>query len=148
MAKAATKAEIIPPGNEAEPEYRESKPTPRPKRKTRTVSDPERVYVHIDVHSVGVEGFSVSQDDEGDPKHDIKWGADERSWSFKADPQIITHLITHYEFAANHPGGIPLTEDEKLIAEDERKHGEVEVGKLSRALAQMASDKVTAGEAE
>jgi len=150
MAKSTKEPEIETAVNIAEQngneEYLAERPARKPRRKPRTIVDPNRVHAHLDVGSISAGGVTVSQTDEGKPEFDIKWGADERTWSFAVPAHIAMQMLEQCEFTSSHAAGVPLTYDEKIIAEQEKADSEVQVGKMAKALAQIAADEVAKSE--
>jgi hypothetical protein len=95
-----------------------------------------RVHVHTDVNSLGTGNFQVVREDGQD-------GDDERTWSFLTDPRTAERIVADCEWASGNPGGVPLTHDEKLAAEDLQARSNVEVGHMAAALAQLAKERVS-----
>ena len=100
-----------------------------------------RIYAHIDIDGLGMEGFSVSQTDPGSIISD-----DERTWSFEAPVEVGQRLVETQEFVATHPSGVPLTADEQRAAADLDQRARVESSNLSQALAELARERITKGE--
>lgn len=73
-------------------------------------------------------------------------GGDEpsRTWALTCTPECEAHLLATLEFTAGHAADVPLTVDEKREAEALAQRSNVEVGKMAKALAELASERVTA----
>ena len=125
------------------------------------------VHVHKDLSEIAIGGQHVRRDaamikakrKKGEPKvkkadralvsaYDKGRATEldtDRTWAFDAHPELEARVLREVEFTANHPGGVPLTLAEKSLAEDLEKSSQVEVGRMTQALARLAKEEVTAG---
>jgi hypothetical protein len=66
----------------------------------------------------------------------------ERTWALDAPAELEERLLREVEFSSNHPGGVPLTLEEKQLKEDLESRSRVEMTRMSQALSQMASERI------
>jgi len=69
----------------------------------------------------------------------------ERTWAFDCTPECEEQIIRTQEFTSNHPGGVPLTLAETQLKDDLEAASRVETARLSRALADLANERVATG---
>ena len=123
------------------------------------------VHVHHDLTEIAIGGQHVRRDPvmtkpkrkKGGPKgvkreKALRFDAGraveldtERTWAFEAHPELEARVLREVEFTSNHPGGVPLTLAEKSLAEDLEKSSQIEVGRMTQALARLAKEEVTSG---
>lgn len=114
------------------------------------------VYIHKNITTIAHGGHSHSQDDKPTQKtkhprtgekvvvETVK-DASERTWAFSCIPECEQKTLDTIEFSGHFPVEVPLTPDEERAAAEDARRSNVEVATLSRALAEVAREKVASG---
>lgn len=67
----------------------------------------------------------------------------DRTWAFDCVPACEQRVLSSVEHSATHSGGVPFTQDEEHSRQDQESAAQMEVARMSHALAGVVRERMT-----